>query len=113
VVLVNPRPPFNATVLLDNFFGRQFNSLNDVKIHPTSKKVFFTDKTWVTASILPHPSRLVHYRTGWLNHFRPLPDFPDMVYRFDPDTGDVRVVADGFIRSNGIAFTDDGKTAYM
>ncbi|KAJ7879388.1 D-lactonohydrolase-like protein [Mycena leptocephala] len=96
VVLVNPRPPFNATVLLDNFFGRQFNSLNDVKIHPTSKKVFFTDKT-----------------TGWLNHFRPLPDFPDMVYRFDPDTGDVRVVADGFIRSNGIAFTDDGKTAYI
>jgi sugar lactone lactonase YvrE len=36
-----------------------------------------------------------------------------MVYRFDPDTGDVRVVANGFIRSNGIAFTDDGKTAYM
>ncbi|KAJ6585925.1 D-lactonohydrolase-like protein [Mycena capillaripes] len=96
VVLVNPRPPFNSTVLLDNFFGRQFNSLNDVKIHPTSKKVFFTDKT-----------------TGWLDHFRPLPDFPDMVYRFDPDMGDVRVVADGFIRSNGIAFTDDGKTAYI
>ncbi|KAF8987507.1 hypothetical protein BDQ17DRAFT_551895 [Cyathus striatus] len=24
IVLVNPKPPFSATVLLDNFFGRQF-----------------------------------------------------------------------------------------
>ncbi|KAJ6602132.1 hypothetical protein B0H10DRAFT_2178941 [Mycena sp. CBHHK59/15] len=97
VILVNPRPPFNSTVLLDNFFGRQFNSLNDVKIHPTSKKVFFTDKTW----------------NGLAQPLQTPPDFPDMVYRFDPDTGDVRVVADGFISSNGIAFTDDGKTVYI
>ncbi|KAJ6461514.1 D-lactonohydrolase-like protein [Mycena vitilis] len=96
VVLVNPRPPYNSTVLLDNFFGRQFNSLNDVKIHPTSKKIFFTDKT-----------------TGWTSHFRPLPGFPDMVYRFDPDTGSVRVVADGMMLSNGIAFTDDGTNAFV
>ena len=45
VVLVNHKPPFNSTVLLDNFFGRQFNSLNDVKIHPKSGKIFFTDVT--------------------------------------------------------------------
>jgi gluconolactonase len=38
---------------------------------------------------------------------------PNQVYRFDPDTGTVRVVADGFDRPNGIAFTKDGKTAYM
>ncbi|KAI0051556.1 calcium-dependent phosphotriesterase [Auriscalpium vulgare] len=96
IALVNPRSPNNATVLLDNFFGRQFNSLNDIKVHPKSGKLFFTDVTY-----------------GWLNHFRPLPLMPNQVYRFDPVTGSVRMVADGFDRPNGIAFTADGKTAYV
>ena len=47
LALVDPTPPHNTTVLLDNFFGRQFNSLNDVKIHPGSNKLFFTDVTCV------------------------------------------------------------------
>ena len=47
LVLVDPADPGNATVLLDNFFGRQFNSLNDVKIHPKTGKLFFTDVTCV------------------------------------------------------------------
>ena len=45
VVLVNPSPPFNTTVLLDNFYGRQFNSLNDAKILPGTDIIFFTDPT--------------------------------------------------------------------
>lgn len=59
IVLVDPHPPYNVTVLLDNFFGtplsvskhlthlgqgRQFNSLNDIKVHP-SGNIFFTDPT--------------------------------------------------------------------
>ena len=47
VVLVNPSPPYNSTVLLDNFYGRQFNSLNDIKILPGTDIVFFTDPTYV------------------------------------------------------------------
>lgn len=42
LVLLNPNAPNNATVLLDNFFGRQFDSMNDLKIHP-SGNIFFTD----------------------------------------------------------------------
>jgi gluconolactonase len=38
---------------------------------------------------------------------------PNQVYRFDQDKGTVRVVADGFDRCNGLAFTGDGKTAYV
>lgn len=57
LVLVNPHPPFNTTVLLDNFFGRQFNSLNDVKIHPTNGKVFFTDVTYVQILFFPFQRR--------------------------------------------------------
>lgn len=50
LTLVNPRAPHNTTVLLDNFFGRQFNSLNDVKIHPQTGKIFFTDVTCAARS---------------------------------------------------------------
>ncbi|CCM05302.1 uncharacterized protein FIBRA_07516 [Fibroporia radiculosa] len=96
LTLVNPVPPHNVTVLLDNFYGRQFNSLNDVKVHPKSKKIFFTDVTY-----------------GFLNHFRPQPLLPNQVYRFDPDTGSIRVVADGFTRPNGLAFSPDGSIAYI
>ncbi|TFK32977.1 calcium-dependent phosphotriesterase [Crucibulum laeve] len=95
VVLVNPESPHNTTVLLDNFFGRQFNSLDDVKVHP-SGKFFFTDTIY-----------------GSIGHIRPDPLIPSQVYRLDPDTREVRVVADGFETPNGIAFTEDGKTAYV
>jgi len=47
VVLVNPRPPNNVTVLLNNFYGRQFNSINDVKVLPGTDILFFTDVQWV------------------------------------------------------------------
>jgi gluconolactonase len=38
---------------------------------------------------------------------------PPQVYRFDPSSGQVRVVADQFVEPNGIAFTPDGKSALM
>ena len=53
------------------------------------------------------------FRYGWLHGFRPEPMLPSQVYRFDPSTGQVRVVADQFIEPNGIAFTPDGKTAFV
>ena len=45
LVRVHPAAPYNTTVILDNFFGRQFNSLNDVKVHPKTGKILFTDVT--------------------------------------------------------------------
>ena len=50
---------------------------------------------------------------GWLLRFRPQPMLPSQVYRFDPSTGQVQVVADQFVNPNGIAFTPDGKTAFV
>ncbi|KAG1733912.1 uncharacterized protein EDB91DRAFT_1084296 [Suillus paluster] len=96
IVRVNPNPPYNTTVVLDNFLGRQFNSLNDIKILPGTDIMFFTDPAY-----------------GWLNGFRPEPMLPSQVYRFDPSTGQVRIVADQFVHPNGIAFTPDGKTAFI
>jgi gluconolactonase len=71
-------------VILNNYFGRQFSSLNDVAIHPRSKEMYFTDVTY-----------------GWLQDFRPAPIMPNQVYRFNYNTGLVGVVADGFDKPNG------------
>lgn len=45
LALVEPHPPYNSTVILDNYFGMQFNSLNDAKVHPVSRAIFVTDPT--------------------------------------------------------------------
>ncbi|CAG8658057.1 12135_t:CDS:2, partial [Acaulospora morrowiae] len=37
----------------------------------------------------------------------------EYVYQFDPSTGDIRVVADGFVKPNGIAFSPDEKKIYI
>ena len=101
-------------VILNNYYGRQFNSLNDVAINPRNNEVYFTDTVY-----------------GYLQDFRPAPGFPDQVYRFNPDTGAVSVVASDFGHCNGtspqrlgilkteakcsigITFSPDGSYAYV
>lgn len=73
-----------VTVLLNNYFGRQFNSLNDIVVHPTNKDIYFTDSLY-----------------GYLQDFRPAPGIQNQVYRFNPETGAVTVAADGFALPNG------------
>ncbi|KAF8996733.1 calcium-dependent phosphotriesterase [Cyathus striatus] len=97
LVLVNPRPPFNTTVLVDNFFGRQFNSMNDVKVHPPSGRIFFID---------PGLGFIFGQKTT-------PPELPAQVYSFNPATGLVQTVADQFVLPNGIAFGDGGKIAFI
>ena len=41
------------------------------------------------------------------------PELPNQVYRFEPDTGDVRAVADGFGRPNGLCFAPGEKVLYV
>ncbi|KAL6245985.1 hypothetical protein RBB50_007138 [Rhinocladiella similis] len=94
--VVNPQPPYNTTVLVNNYFGRQFNSLNDVSINPRNGDVYFTDTLY-----------------GYLQDFRPPPALPNQVYRFNPTTGAVTVVADGFDLPNGITFSPNGSYAYV
>lgn len=78
----------SSIALLNNFFGRQFNSLNDVNIHPENKDIYFTDTIY-----------------GYVQDFRPAPGLPNQIYRFNPDTGAVTIAADGFVHSNGMAIT--------
>lgn len=84
VILMNPREPYNTTVLVNNFFGRQFSSLNDAVVHPVNKDLYFTDTLY-----------------GFLQDFRPEPGLRNQVYRWNDKTGAVTVVADGFALPNG------------
>ncbi|KAF5392812.1 hypothetical protein D9757_000942 [Collybiopsis confluens] len=95
IALMNPYPPYNVSVILDNFYGRHFNSLNDVKVHK-SGSIFFTD--------VPY---------GYYHHFRPSPQLPNQVYSFDPRTGAIGVVADQVNKPNGLTFSKDYQTAYI
>ncbi|KAI8214735.1 Gluconolactonase [Colletotrichum sp. SAR 10_77] len=94
--LMNPVAPFNTTVLLNNYFGRQFNSLNDVVINPRNGELYFTDTLY-----------------GFLQDFRPTPGLRNQVYRYNFETGAVAVVADDFTLPNGLTFSPDGKKAYV
>ncbi|KAM5378160.1 hypothetical protein ACJZ2D_004618 [Fusarium nematophilum] len=94
--LVNPEEPYNATILVNNFFGRQFNSLNDVAVNPRNKDIYFTDTMY-----------------GYWQHFRPSPGLQNQVYRLNEATGALTVVADGFVSPNGLTFSPDGSYAYV
>ncbi|KAF0433432.1 protein AkeP [Gigaspora margarita] len=49
---------------------------------------------------------------GYDQEFRDKPQLGDNVYRFDPCTGNIRIVADGFVKPNDIAFSPNEKTKY-
>jgi sugar lactone lactonase YvrE len=79
-------------VILNNYFGRQFNSLNDVGVNPRNLNIYFTDP-----------------RYAYIQSFRPLNGLPTQVYRFSDVTGAVSVVADDLNEPNGrVQVTEKG-----
>ena len=99
-------PAADRRVQIDRFSGRRetvvsqwrglrFNSPNDV-VAASDGVVWFTDP-----------------RYGHLQGFRPEPVLGDYVYRHDPVSGETDVVADGFDKPNGIAFSPDESVLYV
>ena len=86
----------NSIPILTSFLGRNFSSANDIRQHPVTGDLWFTDAQY-----------------GYFQYFRPDPQIPSQVYRFEPDTGVVQAVADGFDQANGIEFSPDLKTVYI
>ena len=89
------RPSGAAEALVEAVGGRPLNSPNDVVV-ARDGAVWFTDPSY-----------------GHLQGFRPPPASGEVVYRYDPATGDVEVVADGFDKPNGLAFSPDERTLYV
>jgi gluconolactonase len=87
--------PYTSKLLKGDFYGRPFNSLNDVVVH-SDGSIWFTDPIY-----------------GFEQGYRPTPSLPNQVYRWNPANGNIRAMADGFGRPNGICFSPDEKTVYV
>ena len=95
LIYMEAKRPHKTTTLLNNYHSRPFNSPNDVVVH-SDGSIWFTDPIY-----------------GYEQGFRPKPQLPQFVYRFDPATGDIRVVADGFGRPNGLCFSPGEDVLYL
>lgn len=84
-----------ATPLVERFGGLPLNSPNDVVVRRDGT-IWFTDPSY-----------------GALQGFRNEPVLGDHVYRFDPATGHLAVVATGFDKPNGLAFSPDERVLYV
>jgi gluconolactonase len=84
-----------AETLVDGWGGLPLNSPNDVVVK-SDGSIWFTDPSY-----------------GWLQGFRPPPMLADVVYRHDPRTSQTNVVADGFDKPNGLAFSPDERVLYV
>jgi gluconolactonase len=91
---VDPRTG-RADTLVDRWGGLRLNSPNDVVVRRDGT-IWFTDPSY-------------GYRQG----FRPEPQAGDYVYRFDPGSDRLSVVADSFDKPNGLAFSPDEQTLYV
>lgn len=90
-----PRGTTAPKPMVTNFHGRDFNSVNDIVVAKDGC-IWFTDPCY-----------------GHEQDFRQKPKLPNQVYRYNPKNGDLRVVADGFGRPNGIAFSPDESIIYI
>jgi len=87
------------TVLADRYRGKRLNSPNDVVVRADGT-VFFTDPDYGIMSDY-EGFKAAREQDGCY------------VYRVDPARGAVAVVADDFVKPNGLAFSPDEKTLYI
>jgi gluconolactonase len=81
--------------IVETVGGLGLSSPNDVVVR-SDGTIWFTDPSY-----------------GHLQGFRPEPRLPDQVYRYDPRSGGVAVVAAGFDKPNGLAFSPDETILYV
>ncbi|TRD22014.1 SMP-30/gluconolactonase/LRE family protein [Palleronia caenipelagi] len=86
------------TCLIDSYDDKRLNSPNDV-IVKSDGSIWFSDPVF---GIL-----------GNYEGHRSEPELGQNVYRLDPETGDVRVVADDILGPNGLAFSPDERHLYI
>jgi gluconolactonase len=81
--------------LVDSWNGLPLNSPNDVVVK-SDGTIWFTDPSY-----------------GYLQGFRPKPQIGDHVYRYNPVSDSLTLVADGFDKPNGLAFSPDERVLYV
>ncbi|MFG1749244.1 SMP-30/gluconolactonase/LRE family protein [Streptosporangium sandarakinum] len=89
----------SITVIADRWRGRRLNSPNDVVVR-SDGSIWFTDPSYGIDS--DYEGHRAESEIGACH-----------VYRVDPVTGEVAIVADDFVRPNGLAFSPDESTLYV
>lgn len=86
------------TVLVDHFQGKPLNAPNDLAVH-SDGAIWFTDPGYgIMSNYEGHKAKF---------------ELPANVYRLDPETREVTVVAGDMIKPNGICFSPDAKKLYI
>ncbi len=88
----------SVTVLADRYQGRRLNSPNDIVAH-SDGGIWFTDPLYGIGT---------DYEGGKQDSER-----PPAVYRLDPTTGALAIVADDFAGPNGLCFSPDERLLYV
>jgi gluconolactonase len=89
----------SVTVLADSWDGKRLNSPNDI-IERAGGSLWFTDPSYGIDS--DYEGHLADSEIGACH-----------VYRLDPATGALQVIADDFERPNGLAFSADERQLYI
>jgi gluconolactonase len=89
----------SITVIADNYKGKRLNSPNDLVVK-SDGSIWFTDPSY-----------------GILSDYEGDKSDPEIgscnVYRVDPSSGATDIVADDFVKPNGLAFSPDEKHLYI
>jgi gluconolactonase len=88
----------HITTLVERHDGKRLNSPNDVVVK-SDNSIWFTDPLYGIST---------DYEGG-----RQVSEQPPAVYRFDPSSGDIRIVANDFDGPNGLAFSPDESRLYI
>ncbi|MGC2688133.1 MAG: SMP-30/gluconolactonase/LRE family protein [Pseudolabrys sp.] len=88
----------HVTTLVDRHAGKRLNSPNDVVVK-SDGSIWFTDPLYGISK---------DYEGG-----RQASEQAPAVYRLEPETGDIRIVADDFDGPNGLAFSPDETRLYI
>ena len=89
----------SITIIADRYEGKRFNSPNDVVVK-SDGSIWFTDPSY-------------GIDTDYEGHKAESEIGACYVYRVDPVTGQCRIVADDFVRPNGLAFSLDERRLYI
>ena len=87
------------TVLASHFYGKKFNSPNDVIVHRNDDSIWFTDPSY----------GIMKNYTGT----KAPSELKEAVYRIDAKTGKITKVTDDLVKPNGLCFSPDLKKLYV
>jgi gluconolactonase len=89
----------SITVIVDSYIGKKLNSPNDLVVK-SDGSIWFTDPNYGIMS-------------NYEGYKADMEQAGCYVYRVIPESKEIKIVADDFVKPNGLAFSEDEKTLYI